>query len=103
MRGLPEDHDIIMKPTDKGSCVVVWDWEDFLAEADRQLQDNDIYKSSSFKDAVSVKLVEKSNRFFQSLNLRRIITEEKLSISLINKIGSPCFGRRNYSRRSKSV
>ena len=37
MRGLPEDRNIIIKPADKGSCVVVWDQEDYIAEADRQL------------------------------------------------------------------
>ena len=34
MKGLPEDHKIIIKPADKGSYVVVWD-RDYLAEADR--------------------------------------------------------------------
>ena len=37
MRGLAEDQNIIIKLADKGSCVVVWDREDYLAEADRQL------------------------------------------------------------------
>ena len=37
MRGLAEDPNIIIKPADKGSCVVVWDQEDYIAEADRQL------------------------------------------------------------------
>ena len=41
MRGLVEDHNIIIKLAGKGSCVVVWDREDYLAEADRQLQDNE--------------------------------------------------------------
>ena len=41
MRGLAEDHNII-KPADKGSCVVLWDREDYLAEAETQLQDVDI-------------------------------------------------------------
>ena len=38
MRGLAEDRNIIIKPADKGSCVVVWDREDYIAEADKQLQ-----------------------------------------------------------------
>ena len=37
MRGLAEDRNIIIKPADKGSYVVVWDREDYDAEADRQL------------------------------------------------------------------
>ena len=61
MRGLAEDQNIIIKLADKGSCVVVWDQGDYLAEADRQLKDNETYESSSFKDADLIKLVEKSN------------------------------------------
>ena len=37
MRSLAEDHNIIFKPADKSSCLVVWDWEHYLAKADRQL------------------------------------------------------------------
>ena len=61
MRGLAEDQNIIIKPFDKGSCVVVWDRGEFLAEADRQLKDHGTYESGSFKDAGLIKLVEKSN------------------------------------------
>ena len=31
MRNPAEDRSIIVKPTDKGSCGVVWDREDYLA------------------------------------------------------------------------
>ena len=43
MRGLAEDCNIIIKKADKGSCVVLWDREDYLAEAEKQLQDVDTY------------------------------------------------------------
>ena len=78
MRGLAEDRNIIIKPADKGSCVVVWSREDYVAEADRQLEDNRSYESSSFKDANLVKLVEKSNNIFRSFRKRKLITEEEL-------------------------
>ena len=78
MRGLAEDQNIIIKPADKGSSVVVWDRGDYLAEADRQLKDNETYESSSFKDADLIKLVEKSNSIFQSLKKRKLITEKEL-------------------------
>ena len=61
-----------------GSCVVVWNVEDYLTEVDRQLKDNETYESSSFKDADLVKLVEKTNSIFQSLRKRKLITEEEL-------------------------
>ena len=78
MRGLAEDRNIIIKPADKGYCVVVWDREDYIAEADRQLKDNETYESCSFKDVDLVKLVKKSNSIFQSLRKRKFITEEEL-------------------------
>ena len=43
MRRLAEDCNIIIKKADKGSCVVLWDREDYLAEAEKQLQDVDTY------------------------------------------------------------
>ena len=79
MRGLAEDQNIIIKPADKaGSRVMVWDREDYIAEADRQIKDDETCKSSSFKDVDLVKLVEKSNRIFQSLRKRKLIAEEEL-------------------------
>ena len=46
MRGLAEDHNIIIKPADKSSCLVVWDCEDYLAKADRQLLDKEIMETT---------------------------------------------------------
>ena len=40
MRGLAEDRSIVIKPADKGSCVVVWDKIDYLVEAENNLSDN---------------------------------------------------------------
>ena len=47
MRDLAEDRNIIIKLADKGSCV--WDREDYLAEAEKQLQYVDIYEDTDFK------------------------------------------------------
>ena len=57
---------------------MVWDQEDYLAETDRQLKDNETYESSSFKDTDLVKLVEKSHSIFQSLSKVKLITDEEL-------------------------
>ena len=35
---------------DKGSYVVVWDHEDYIAEAERQLGDVTVYKDVNFKE-----------------------------------------------------
>ena len=76
MRGLAEDRNIIIKPVDKGSCVVLWDREDCLAEAEKQLQDVDIYEDNDFKEPDLVKLVEKRNTMFQSLRRKNLIREK---------------------------
>ena len=31
-KNLKEDRSVLIKPVDKGSCVVVWDHEDYLTE-----------------------------------------------------------------------
>ena len=67
MRGLAEHHNIIIKLTDKRSCLVARAREDYLAEADRQLVGKEIHENSSVMDAELVKLVEKSNIIFNLL------------------------------------
>ena len=78
MRGLAENCNIVIKPVDKVSCVVVWYWEDYIAEAYKQLKDNETYENSSFKDVDLVKLVKKSNIIFQPLRKREHLTKEEL-------------------------
>ena len=78
MRSLAEDRNIMIKSAGKGSCAVVWDRDDYITKADRQLKHNAIYESSSFKDTNLVKLVGKSNSIFQSFRKRKLITKEKL-------------------------
>ena len=67
IRGLAEDRSIVIKPADKGSCVVVWDKLDYLAEAENHLKDNNTYQDVKFGDNDLVKLVEKSSQMFKQL------------------------------------
>ena len=78
MRGIAEDRNIIIKPADKGSCVVLWDHKDYLAEAEKQLQYVDIYEDTDFKESDLVKLVEKSNTILQSLTKKNLMIENEL-------------------------
>ena len=48
MRGLP-DRSIVIKPADKGSCVVVWDRTDYLLEPEKDLSDSSTYKEVKFR------------------------------------------------------
>ena len=39
MRSSADNKQVVIKKADKGSCVVVWDKDDYLLEAERQLRD----------------------------------------------------------------
>ena len=42
LRSLADDKQIVIKKADKGSCVVIWDRDDYLVEAERQLKDENV-------------------------------------------------------------
>ena len=52
MTALANDRSIVIKKADKGSCVVVWDRNDSMGEAEKQLSDENIYKDINFKDNI---------------------------------------------------
>ena len=72
MRGLAEDMSIIIRPADKGSCVLVWDRADNLAEAENHLSDGSTYKEVKFEEEELEKLVEQGNRMFKQLFSKKI-------------------------------
>ena len=69
IRSLADDRNIVIKKADKGSCVVIWDRNDYLAEAENQLSDKDVYQQVSFKEINLIDLLEIGNRFFRGLKL----------------------------------
>ena len=71
----------------------MWDGEDYLAEAEKQLQDIDIYEDTDFKESDLVKLVEKSNTMFQSLRRKNLIAEKKLKYFSYQYKRSTKFGK----------
>ena len=42
MRSFADDRSIVIKKADKGSCIVVWDRNDYLREAEKQLKDQNV-------------------------------------------------------------
>ena len=67
----------VIKPRDKGFCVVVLDKLDYFAEAEIHLKDNNSYQDIKFGDDDLVKLVEKSNQMFkQRLSKQNISSSE---------------------------
>ena len=67
VRSLADDRSIVIKKADKGSCVVAWDRNDYLLEAERQLSDTEVYRDVSNTENILSKLSETSNRMFSSL------------------------------------
>ena len=63
---------------DKGSCVVIWDREDYIAEASNQLKDESNYKNMKFKDKILQDLAKKNNSIFKGLKQKGKITEKQL-------------------------
>ena len=78
MRSLADDRSIVIKKADKGSCIVVWDRNDCLREAEKQLEDPNVYRKVAFKDKILSQLVDCSNRFFKNLKMKGHITEKEL-------------------------
>ena len=61
IRSLADDRNIVIQRADKDSCVVIWNRNDYLLEADKQLKDKKFdrdveYNINSLKD-----LAETSN------------------------------------------
>ena len=66
--------------------MVIWDRDDYLKEADRQLVNNKsigMYRDVKYRDVKYTKnilslLVDKSNMIFQSLSKHKNISEKKI-------------------------
>ena len=50
MRSFADDRNLVIKKADKGSCMVVWDRNDYLMEAKKQSSDKNVYKEIKFNE-----------------------------------------------------
>ena len=73
MRNLENDRNVVIKPADKGSSIVVWDRLNYLAEAEKQLSDSKTYKEFQWSDKDQIKLAEKRNSMFEDLKKKTVI------------------------------
>ena len=60
LKRLANDYSMIIKKADKGSCVVVWDRNDYIVEAEKQLRDKNT-QDVNLSDKNLPDLVDKSN------------------------------------------
>ena len=67
----------MIKKADKGSSVAVWDCYDYIAEAEKQLKDQSVYKDVDFAEILQ-DLAETSSKMFRSLKTKGKIDENQL-------------------------
>ena len=74
---LKKDKAVILKPADTGSCVVVWDREDYLARGYKQLFDEYLYVDVKHSnDKTLSDLNAKSNNFLKRLSKKNHFRKE---------------------------
>ena len=78
MRTLADDRTIVIKKGDKGSCVVVWDPNDYIKEAEKQQNDANVYKVVCFNAKLLQELVGTSNKLLQNLKAKGKISDKQL-------------------------
>ena len=69
----------MIKKTDKGSCVIVWDSNDYSKEAEKQLNDTNVYKDVFFNDNFLQELVGTSSKLFQNLKGKGKIIDKQIN------------------------
>ena len=80
MYSLKDDPSIIIKNADKGSVVLVWDREDYLDEASRQLDYKEVYEQ--VPDDPSV-LANTLIKVLENIRLRRDLSKDTLDYFLV--------------------
>ena len=105
LRNLAHDRSIVVKGADKGSSVVVWDRDDYLQEASRQLWDTIIYEYVKFNENILSSLVERSNKIFNRWCSHKLISEKELkyftySFEKATNLGKLYFLPKTYKRLS---
>ena len=79
MRSLADDRNLVIKKADKGSCVVVWDQNDHLIEAEKQLSDKNVYKEVNlFSEKLIQDHTETNNKILRNLKSGGFITGKEL-------------------------
>ena len=79
---LRDDTSIIIKETDKGSGIVVWDRQDYLAEARTQLKDKDLHQELKGNIVGPLEKIIKS--VLRKVRNRKDISDETLDYFLVN-------------------
>ena len=84
---LRDDPTIIIKGADKGSAVVVWDRDDYLKEASKQLEDKDVYEEVQNDPST---LINTIMRALEKIRIRGDLSNDTLNYFLVK---DPKFAR----------
>ena len=84
VRALKNEMSIVIKKVDKDSCVVVWDRNDYIAEAEKQLSDENIYKDINFKIKFYKSYQIVVINCLEILKRKRLLLKKNLSTLLLN-------------------
>ena len=64
---LADDRIIVIKKEHKGSCIAVWERNDYVQEAEKQLSDTNFCRYVSNTENILSKLLETCNKMFSTL------------------------------------
>ena len=68
----------VIQKADKDSAVVVWDRNDYVKEAQKQLGDGNVYRKANYIEKLLPELVDKSNSFFKEFKREGCISHKTL-------------------------
>ena len=68
--------DIIIKPADQGSAIVILDKDNYIAEGERQLHDEQFYEETNID--LTGEVIHRVNLFVNNMLQRGQITQKKL-------------------------
>ena len=77
---LRDDPTIMIKVADKGSEVIFWDREDYLKEASKQLEDQDVYEKVQNDPST---LINTSMRNLEKIRIRGDLSNDTLNYFLV--------------------
>ena len=86
LKNLADDGSIVIKGADKGFTVALWDRDDYLQEASRQLRDTNICKDVKFNENILTGLVERSNNIFNRLCSCKLVSDKELKYNSITSL-----------------
>ena len=54
IRSLADDGNVVIKKVDKSSCGLIWDRNDYITEAEKQLSNKVVYKQRRIQDCCNI-------------------------------------------------